>query len=244
MNEKILGIKFLFNLTENEFNAYIGLLTYGESKVNNLAKYTGIFRTNLYDVLESLIRKGLINYKKISGIKVFSAVKPSILEDIMSLRQKQIIEAVKEMENIHNQRVESGVEYYEGKRGVLSIFNDILNNGEDFLIYGNYELSNKTIRDLPIKLRDKRLKKGMIAKVLIDPTEENFYRSKIYKKLTEIRFNEKMKEFSTVTFIYGDCVATFTQSEQIIGVIVKNKEINQKERIIFEEFWKKSKEAF
>ncbi|MFH1456788.1 MAG: helix-turn-helix domain-containing protein, partial [Patescibacteria group bacterium] len=75
-------LKYL-NFSEKESNVYLALLEVGQSKASDIAKKTNINRTTVYDLCESLMKKGLLSkYKKSSGT-YFNALEPQKLLDYL-----------------------------------------------------------------------------------------------------------------------------------------------------------------
>ena len=66
-------------LSIREVKTYTTLRTQGELMASELAKKTGLIRTNVYDVLNSLIKKGIVAYVIRNGKKYFRAAEPEKL---------------------------------------------------------------------------------------------------------------------------------------------------------------------
>ena len=56
-----------------------------------------------------------------------------------------------------------------------------------------------------------------------------------------MKFNESLKDFSCMIFIYGNKVAMYTVKGELVGVIIKNKEFSEAMRIIFDMYWRQGK---
>ena len=61
--------------------------------------------------------------------------------------------------------------------------------------------------------------------------------NKVYS-VSKIRFLESLKEVSSNVFIYGDKVAFMTTGENLVGIIIMNKDVVNQQRKIFEILWK------
>ena len=59
--EDIKEILIDFGLSEHEALVYLSSLMLGPSTVNKIAKHSGVKRTTVYPVVESLKRKGIMN---------------------------------------------------------------------------------------------------------------------------------------------------------------------------------------
>ena len=54
---------------------------------------------------------------------------------------------------------------------------------------------------------------------------------------------EFLKNFPCMIFIYGNKVAIYTVKEDLIGIIIKNKEFSEAMRLIFNLYWAKGTPA-
>jgi len=81
-NEKILDLLKL-GLTEGEAKVYIALSGLGSSTVGAIVKKSGVAYSNIYDILNRLIEKGIVSYIIKSKTKYFQAASPSNLIDYL-----------------------------------------------------------------------------------------------------------------------------------------------------------------
>ncbi len=56
-----------------------------------------------------------------------------------------------------------------------------------------------------------------------------------------MRFLESLKDFPCMIFIYGEKIALYTVKGDLVGVIIKNKEIALAMKMIFDIYWKSAK---
>ncbi|MFH0905773.1 MAG: helix-turn-helix domain-containing protein [archaeon] len=228
-------------LTENEDKIYLMLLKLGPCKVSKLSKETQIVRTSLYDILNSLIEKGIVTEHLENSIKIFTAAEPESLVEIYEEKLNRLKENIPKLDELKYSFKESYVESFKGKKGVLAILSDILKTGKDFLIYGNYTWSKKTFKHIPSQFALGRISKKINAKVLVDNATEPFRQRNDYRSLTELRYHPEMLKTKTITFIYDDKVSIFTQGNDIYGIIIKNKDISDMHKVMFEKYWKEAK---
>lgn len=125
--------KFLeeIGLSDKEAKVYLALIEVDDDSVLSLARRTGINRTTIYPILQSLVRAGLASETQ-SGVKThYRAEPPERLESVLERRKIEIDEQVKRLAVVVPQlrsqmRGDSRpvVKYYEGKQGVLSAMDD------------------------------------------------------------------------------------------------------------------------
>ncbi|MBS3097523.1 hypothetical protein J4209_01865 [Candidatus Woesearchaeota archaeon] len=68
-----------FGLSDREIKVYLALLELGEALASKIAEKTNTPRTLSYDILENLLKKGLVSYVIKSNKKYFSAFDPNNL---------------------------------------------------------------------------------------------------------------------------------------------------------------------
>jgi len=81
--------------TGREAEVYTALLQRKEFTAPELTKMTTVTRTKIYEILQSLVRKGVCNESFKNGNKVFRAVKPKIALQNMIMNYEQVIEEKK-----------------------------------------------------------------------------------------------------------------------------------------------------
>ena len=79
-----------FGLSKTEAKVYLALLELGKSKAGEVTKKSLVNRTNVYDALERLIEKGLVSYVSENNKKVFEAVNPQRLQEILKDKHEKL----------------------------------------------------------------------------------------------------------------------------------------------------------
>src|SRR3989338_7234757 len=87
-------------LSEREVRVYTALLKDGELGASSLARKTGLIRTNAYDVLNGLLRKGVVSYLIRNGKKYFRAAEPEKVLDFIRTQQQDLHEVEEEVHAI------------------------------------------------------------------------------------------------------------------------------------------------
>src|SRR3989344_2673691 len=78
------------SLTDNEIKVYLVLLEHGVLNPTKLAEKTGLHRSYIYDTLERLLDRGIVNTILINNKKNYQAVDPKILREIFELKLRQL----------------------------------------------------------------------------------------------------------------------------------------------------------
>ena len=149
--EEILG---KIGLTKQESRVYLALLELQEAKTGLLCSYTNIASSNIYKILESLIKKGLVSFRVQNNIKVFMSSPPESLNELFLEKQKKLEEerkdiakAIAELKKRElKEKPQTNYKYYEGVSGIKSMWHEInskMNKENIIKIYtgkkGSYE---------------------------------------------------------------------------------------------------------
>jgi sugar-specific transcriptional regulator TrmB len=236
-------------LSKREAEVYYNLLKVEDSLASDISEKTQEARTNTYDTLNSLIKKGLVGYVIKNNKKYFMATDSKNLLKWMDLRKDEIEKEKRLVESLMpdlkklrvTQEKKVKVEVFEGKEGFRTAL-------------------NRTIEDA--KKGDKEiLMLNALADILqkIDPLyQAKYYLLKKQEKIhTRYIFNNKVdmpkspnaeyRFFNSpannlaTTSIHGDSVIFWLITEPLIAIIVESKELAESYRSNFEELWKIAK---
>jgi len=249
----MLQEKDLLNLglTKNESEIYLILSKLKESKAYDISKYTKISRSHVYDSINNLIAKGLINYITKDKKRLYQITNPDNLINLIEDKENQLtkqkeelkekIEILKENENISP----SKVEVYEGLEGIKYILNDVLKDGQnkkykEILIMNSFS-KEEFIRSVPEYIWERfwnlRQKYKISSRQLYAKgkkiTEHKYIK---YKILPKEYFNDKI-----VHSIYGNKMIYFIFSLQPLAIKIENEEITKLYTNQFEILWEIAK---
>lgn len=185
-------------LTNQESRVYLTLLELQEAQTGALCAKTSIASSNIYKILESLIKKGLVSYRVQNSIKIFMPSPPETLNEIFIEKRKEIEReriAIKELiPKLKRQQPEkeaySNYKYYEGMIGIKSMWHEInekMNSDHIIKIYTARAESYERLvgfYDLHHNLR----KQKKVKELMIFPKEGIKLAKRRTDKLTEIRF--------------------------------------------------------
>jgi HTH-type transcriptional regulator, sugar sensing transcriptional regulator len=234
-----------FGLSENEITIYLTLLKTGSSTANRISQITGLKRSTTYDNLSFLVNKGVVSTINKDNVNYFEAADPKkliyLLEEKKERIQKIIPGLLKIKESISEK---TGVTYFEGKKGVLTVLNDIIEQKRELWFYGSRKMALLALKHYPENFIQKRAERGIELRALLaaqDRGDPTYLDKKIFK-LSNLKFLKGLNDITTNVFIYGDRVALMTSSENPVGIIIRNKEIINQQKILFEILWKTAKE--
>jgi sugar-specific transcriptional regulator TrmB len=226
-------------LTEKEAKIYLSNLEIGSSPVSKIAQKAKINRVTTYDILEKLVKKGLINFFVKNKIKYFCATDPELVVNEFKRRTNELQSALPDLKRLHGDTIHPRVRYFEGLDGIKSIYADTLTSKSEILNYGN----SKEIRihwptyDVDY-VQERATRKIYLRGIAPDDEYGRWVKSRDTDFDREIRLVSKDKfNFTNEIHIYDDKVAIISFKDELIGMIIESPEIANTQRAIFKIVW-------
>lgn len=234
-------------LTKKESLTYLTLLRLGSVPAGPLIKELGMHRAAVYNLLDILIDKGLVHYVVQANRKYFEAQDPERLLELISTQKqkleeqeeqlKQKLPDLKEQRKIGAESQEGTV--YKGKKGLKSIFEDILKYpNQEFLAMGASGKFKEIFHAYFIHWQDRRVKANIKLKIIYS---ESTRKKKRKLKNAEIKYIEDGNITPSTTFIYGDKVATIIWSDNPMAFLIRSKTATESHKHFFELLWQQAK---
>lgn len=230
-------------LTDNEIKVYTALLELGESLASKIGEKIGMNRTHVYDILESLINKGLVSYVIKNNRKFFRAANPNKLYDYLKEKEKRIKEQeVKIKEIIPNllalqkpKEEKTITEIYHGKEGIKTIYNDILRKVKEYYVLGATGKIAEMLKYYFPQHERQRVKKKVKLKLLFN---KSLRKKEIAtkRKFAEIRFLPKEFSSPIPTTIYENRIVILIWTEPL-AIVIENKEVTNTYKKYFDLLW-------
>jgi len=234
-------------LSAGEVKVYSALLDIGRSQVSRLHEKTGIERSNIYDILNKLIERGLVNYIYENKKRFFQLSHPSkiisyIEEQKQALEKKQI-EMEKNipllLKRFNSVTPQTRAELYRGAEGVKAAWMEQLDYSE-ILWIGSGRYVPKKFPAFFAQWNRKRIKRKIPIYNLLK--WEMRKEMRIPWELEQVRFLPK--EFSgnpTVIGVYGNKVANWVYSDNLSAFVIEDKDLAESYRKYHKYLWKLSK---
>lgn len=227
-----------FGLTNKEAQVYVELLPLGQVSLHEVEKRLDLPRSTVYHTLNYLIGKGLVATIIRDKKTLYSAADPEKFKEVLKEKEKLIDDILPSLKSLKaSMKMSSSVEIYEGFKGIHTILSDLTKVKQEVYYFGCYTKSLQYLKHLPDYVRRSRIDKGIPAKMVYDYTDEPILHTKEYRAVSELRFHEAMKTFPAMVFIYGDVVSMFGHKSDLVGVIIRNKDIAEAMKFIFTMFW-------
>jgi sugar-specific transcriptional regulator TrmB len=233
-------------LSEKETKVYLALLGLGEETASRISEIANLNRVTTYTLLKSLKEKGFCSIFDKNKVQYFKPIKP---EEILGLIEEKkmkinsIIPLLKEKEKETQEKPE--VSLFEGQKGISSMLNIILNDADtkkEAFGYGNLTISEKVIEYASINWRKTRIARGIKMRAVIDSLKGfEAKKDKKWQKLSQARINKELEKINAYVLITENLVGYYSFKGDIVGVLIKNKEIAEKEKFNFEMLWKSAR---
>ena len=243
--------KGLVNLgfSEKESSVYLALLELGKRTVSPIARTANINRTTVYDILDSLVAKGLVHVSGKEPLQEYVAESP---DKIVKLMQEQIDKSqlhleqaknlIPQLKSIHNVSARPRIRFYEGTEGLEQVYEDTLTSSETIRGYANVEEMHNGLPEYFPKYYKRRAAKGIHIKALLSSNEAGKKISeKDKEELRDTVFISTSKyKFVPEIDIYDNKVMIASWREKL-GIIIESAEIAEAMKIIYDLAWTEAK---
>ncbi len=234
---KILG------LTDSEISVYTYLLERGSAlSISDIAKGVGSFRPIIYKSLGVLLEKGLTSAALKGRRKLFIAEHPERLREILQDISANIEDVLPDLEAVYHKPEEGpSIKLLEGKRGISSVYSDIVNSlkrGDAFYRYTSSNDLAKAKEYLPKEYREKRDRKNLERYVIRNQATGTKERPDLNRNTKIIPFDFDLFDQNIIQFIYGNKVAIVDLNTQT-SFIIENKKFADFQMKIFKLLYSK-----
>ena len=226
-------------LNRRESICYTALLELGSSKIGAIVKKTGIPSSKIYEILDKLIKRGLVSFVKIGKIKHYQASDPKTLLNYIDEKKKKIEEILPQLLLKQKLSTKQSVEMFEGQKALFSLFTHLINDAktnEKYLIFSiNEENKNDSanlfFKNLAVRRKDKKLDVRLLKNM------------KHYKKENHTKLKLKYTDFNLpqgIT-IFRNIVVIVSWVESPIAIKIESETISNQLREFFLDQWKIAK---
>jgi sugar-specific transcriptional regulator TrmB len=234
-----------WGLNDKEIKLYRLCLKLGSSGIKRISDLSDLPRTTCYDILNSLIHKGLITHVTKESVRYFEASDPKFLLATLKNKQKKIEEVLPQLTKDWKSVAERPrIELFAGANGIKALFNEILREGKEWLVIGNQKVFESQYGWFPPQFIRQRVKAGVSIRGIYEDSE-TMRKLKLVDK-TELRhaklsnfMNNQKGEF----YVFGNKIGMVSFSErEPLAILIENKELSELMRSIFMQVWKNTPE--
>lgn len=227
-------------LSEKEEEIYTKLVESGPSSVLSISQKTLLNRTFCYDLIEKMVKKGLLIQEK-SSKKIYQAVPPeqlSILLEKIYMESKKEIESLKQIKIIKGNQIE--MLEFRGYYAVFNLFRRLISQEEEISSFWSKKVG-QLFQDFMEENVKIRVNHKIPLRVL---TDDNEWTKKWLKNLSLDKTYRQVKylkdfDFDSTIYIFNGEVAIITyDNNSPYGLLIKNEDYYSTQKKIFDKFWK------
>lgn len=236
--------------SDKESAVYLAILALDSATVADIAEKAQIQRTTCYEILDSLLHRGLLTkYTKHKKI-YFSGGDPRRLlsyldhekeESIkkIELQKSKVSEVMSEfLSLIEPKSTKPKVELYEGEKGMREAYEDTLTADGEILAYANVETMHEALPNFFPEYYTRRTAAGVKIKAIMPANADSLARAK--KDKEELRESVILPDarqiFSPEVNIYNNKMLIASWKEKM-AVIIESKELADLQRVIYKIVW-------
>lgn len=229
-------------LLDSEIKVYLYLLEYGISTPPQIAKGTGIMRTNCYNVLQGLTSKDLVT-EQLQGVrKAYLARDPQALFLSLEDKKETVQQILPDLRALYTtQKNKPKIRYYNGFEEVKNIYFDSLSSRKIYGIGSTNFLSNLA-PDFFNKYLKQVKNRGIFFYDILAASSKIKSASEIksaLKILYEAKFlPSEYDDQPTDILIWDNNIALITLEAPIFGIIITSPFISKTLTIMFDVLWK------
>ena len=216
-------------LDEKAAAVYLALLGTNKLSATEIAKSTGIKRATCYEHLEMLLKKDFVARVPIGKRMLYAAVSPKKILNEFKKKQVHFEQKVDEMESLRDQSIgRPKVTYYEGKREIKKIYDDLFKTVGDVQSIFPAEQFFQNFSEQDYVDFDTAVQKHALN------TRDLFVADGAYRKLSELRSKSSSvgpskrlpKDFvsNVDVLIFSDKVALISLRD-LSAIVIDNKDI-------------------
>jgi len=234
-------------LTRSEAEFYLASLRLGPASAIQLGEHMGHTRQMIYNLLPSLVEKGLIKQSDINGRRLYEAINPEILADRAEKISHQIKELVPVLKS--EQATSSAIPLitvYENPLAMRQWYRDFMKqakNDDELLVWSSGKTQDwfEIDREFYEKYLSFSEKNGIKTFVILPDTKEaKEYQKTVGHKSTRAKFIEHGWETFAEKWIWKNQVCYLTIKGNATNMIViESHELAEIERFDFLHIWQK-----
>jgi len=228
--------------TKNEAKVYIALLETGSTTAGKISDITKIHRTNVYDALNGLVKKGVVSFITREKVKYFQSVDPKNLKRYVE-EKKELLERVLPRFKL-NYELSRGIndsEISQGIRAFIDILYNLLDYNEPILCYGIPKIAPELVKHQLIHFHEERILRKIPMMHIY-----NFDAKERVAELNKMPFTEAR----SLPVKFDSMVSTNICGDEIIFVLwanpphiarIRNRTMADAYKRYFELLWKNAK---
>jgi sugar-specific transcriptional regulator TrmB len=235
-------------LTNSEIKVYLALLETGEAKTGKILKQSGLNSGKIYEILNSLQKKGLVSFVSREGIKYFKGAAPEMILSYLEEKKKTLVKQEKQCMQIlpeliakaNESKNESSIEIYTGLKGMKSAYGIELQFPKEKLCVWGIAASktyHKSVSRFFAFHQKKRVENKLdIYKLMSEESRKN---RNLHEKTAHIKYLPYASSVGISIISDISIIGIFEQ--EYIFIVIKSKKVADGMREQFDFLWKIAK---
>jgi sugar-specific transcriptional regulator TrmB len=239
---KVNEVLMSLGMTKTEVAIYLDLFMRKASTPQEISRRSGIYRSNTYEALRRLKKRGFVGETENNGRRLFQAKDPGLIKEYLNQKAEEVDEVISLMKRMEkNPTKKEVVSVSHGINSVRSNLMKVLELKEPVYVYDvPIEIVENLGNIYLNKFHRKRAEKKILMKTIFVKKTD---RVRDLNKLgySQARYFLGKKESSTYTLICGNCVFIVIFGEPMSLIEINSKEVAESHRKKFEVLWKSAR---
>src|SRR3989344_3138805 len=233
-------------LTKGEIKVYLTLLKLGETTTGKIIEDAQISSGKIYEILDKLIKKGLVGFIIKEKTKHFTAASPQSILEYVQRKENELQHKKQEIEKVlpsllaigQSAKKEYETKLFLGFKGFETAIFDALQEAsvkDTVLAVGVTGKKSKTFNLLWQRWHKERVRRKIKCRILVTELESGYHRVFQKMKYTELKH---LKGITPAAMdVVGDKVLILTHAEDPSCLVIKHRDIRQSIVTFFQTMW-------
>ena len=243
-SEQYIEILKDFGLSDTEASVYFAMVSLGPSPILQISKSSGVKRTTVYSIVESLKQKSLVR-EDLHGFKtLYTAESPDKLLSMLEQKKEKLKENLSDLMSIYTKgEKDTFIKIYESWESIKAVYLELLDHikpHQEYLIISSMSAAFDYDKEFFTQLREKRARLPITIRALIsDPETEE---GKTFKKFDrnfniDSRFLPDGTDLTTNLVITPQKVLIHRFGEPASAIVIENKDVIKMHQEFFNVMW-------
>jgi predicted transcriptional regulator len=230
----------ILGLNAEEIKIYFELLETGAATAGEIAKRLAIVRPTVYNYLQKMTDKGVVERSLKFGVRSFSAQSPDRLDRLFEAKQKEIEQTRAKfktqipllMDKFGKHNIAPKIKIFEGAKEIENVYDDILNhrNIDSFSIWPAANMLNHLSDEYWIRNNRERIRNNVKIYQIRTKTKQPEITKKPWatpcpQLLRYSRIAPESMDFEMGYWLYANKVAMLSSSAERYGFIIESAEM-------------------
>lgn len=233
-------------MTEEEIVVFFAMLEPDRETVLKIAQHTSIPRTTVYILIDSLLKKGLIQEVSEGKKKHYYPSSPQKIVEYVSQRKDQISTVLNQVQkNIHEIQAlfnfyheKPRITYYEGTNSILQLFESTLKEGEicmHFMSEMGSEILSHELEAYRQKIRESMV---TTREIISDSLTDLHYIKTYANARNQVKYLPRAYATNVDYILYdGGYIQITYKAGKGMAICIEDKHISQFEKVRFNLIW-------